>query len=201
MDAAMSGERLAVFAYGSLVSAPSAAHTLGRPVDRSVRARLPGWRRRWSLCRDNLRSEKTFALAADGAVPPFFLGLNLERDETAGDSPNGALIAISDAEAERLDGREMRYDRVEVTGDVSGGGAGAFDHVFAYIAKPERHAAKPPHGAVVNAAYARAVEAAFADLGPGELDLYRDTTEPCPVEVVEAVLVRDEIPPGNPRGW
>ena len=75
--------RLALFAYGSLVSPASAARTLGRPVEAPAPARLPGWRRRWSLARDNLRSEKTFA-RADGSAPPYFLGLNIEPTARAG---------------------------------------------------------------------------------------------------------------------
>jgi hypothetical protein len=54
---------------------------------------------------------------------------------------------------------------------------------------------------VILASYACAVEAAFESLGPGQLDLYRESTEPHPVEVVEGVLVRDRIPAGNPREW
>ena len=79
--------RVAVFAYGSLASLASAERTLGRPVEHAGRARLAGWRRRWSLARDNLRSEKTFARADDGTVPPHCLGLNIER--RAGPGPNG----------------------------------------------------------------------------------------------------------------
>jgi cation transport regulator ChaC len=190
--------RLAVFGYGSLVSPASAAETLGRPVD-PVPARLRGWRRRWTLCRDNLASEKTFALG-DGSVPPFVLGLNLERD--AGCAANGALIELSEAEALRLDLREVRYDRVDVSADaLVASGAPEPDGVITYVGKPERYAPEPPPGAVIMAAYLRAVEQAFAELGEGELESFRETTDPLPVEAVEATLVRDEIPPGNPRGW
>jgi hypothetical protein len=53
----------------------------------------------------------------------------------------------------------------------------------------------------VIAAYAERVESAFAALGEDQLRLYRETTGPPPVEVIDAVLVRDRIPPGNPREW
>ena len=36
---------------------------------------------------------------------------------------------------------------------------------------------------------------------PGQLELFRATTAPIPVEVIEATLVRDRIPAGNPRDW
>ncbi len=73
--------------------------------------------------------------------------------------------------------------------------------MFTFVAKPENFTYPPPAGAVILAAYARTVEAAFDSLGPGQLDLFRETTGPYPVEVVEAVLVRDRIPAGNPRDW
>jgi hypothetical protein len=54
----------------------------------------------------------------------------------------------------------------------------------------------------VIASYVRFVEAAFDALGPGQRELYLETTEPPPVEVAEADLVTDRaIPPGNPREW
>ena len=76
-----------------------------------------------------------------------------------------------------------------------------FDRVVTFTAKPANYAETPPPGAVILASYARAVEAAFESLGPGQLELFRETTGPHPVEVVEGVLVRDRIPAGNPREW
>jgi len=190
--------RVALFGYGSLVSPESAAVTLARPVPPPVPATLSGWRRRWSQCRDNLAVEKTFARSDGGVVPRHVLGLNIEPSEGAA-SLNGALLEVTEAELVRLDGRELRYDRVEVTGRVSPDDG--FERVFAYTAKRPNHAPEPPPGAVVLAAYVRRVEAAFAELGPDQVRLYRETTESFRAEMIEAVLVRDEIPPGNPREW
>jgi len=195
----MSG-RLALFAYGSLVSRASAERTLGRPVEHASLARLPGWRRGWSQVRDNLATEKTFADAETGVVPPHCLGLNLEHDpEAAG--PNGVLLEVSEAELERLAIREIRYDRIDVTDSAAAEAAAAFDRVVTFTAKPENFAPTLPPGAVILAAYLRAVQAAFGILGADQLNLFHETTGPPPVEVVEAVLVRDEIPSGNPRDW
>jgi cation transport regulator ChaC len=191
-------ERLAVFGYGSLVSPVSAAETLGRPVD-PVPARLHGWRRRWTICRNNRTSEKTFALA-DGSVPPYILGLNLEPDPEC--TANGVLIELTEADADRLDLREMRYDRADVTEAATlAEGAPPETRVITYVAKPERYAPSPPAGAVVMATYISTVEAAFAALGDGELERFRASTDAQPVEAVEATLVRDAIPPGNPKRW
>jgi cation transport regulator ChaC len=191
--------RIALFAYGSLVDPRSAELTLGRPVD-AVPATLEGWRRRWSVFRDNRRVEKTFVLA-DGRVPSFIVGLNLEEGQGRIPGPNGALLEVTATELERLDLRELRYDRVEVTAEIATKAPLAFDQVVTFTAKPSNYAPTSPPGAVILASYARAVEAAFESLGPGELELFRATTDPRPVEIVEGVLVRDRIPAGNPRDW
>jgi cation transport regulator ChaC len=193
--------RLAVFAYGSLVHPSSFERTLGREPEALAPGRLRGWRRRWSLLRDNLASEKTFARHPGGELPRWVLGLNLEPGEQADDemAPNGALIEINEAELERLDVRELRYDRVDVSGFVEGGEE--FDRIVTYTAKPEHFAADPPDGAVAMAPYMRAIEAAFRALGDGQWELFLNTTGPPPVETIEPRLIHDEIPPGNPRDW
>lgn len=190
--------RLAVFGYGSLASAASVAQTLGRPVETPIVARLEGWTRSWSLARDNARSEKTFA-RADGSLPRFCLGLDIEP-ATGRPPPNGALIELTEAELERLDLREMRYDRIEVTSSITPN-AEPFGAVFTYRARREHHRPTPPDDAILIANYLRTVEAAFAELGTEQLELFRATTPAPPVEVAEAFLVGDRIPAGNPRYW
>lgn len=188
-----------VFAYGSLVSRESAVQTLGEPVEVVGAARLQGWRRRWSTLRDNRASEKSFAPAEGGEPFRFCLGLNIEPDPGA-PGPNGMLLRISGAQLDRLDLRELRYDRVDVTNAIDGE-APAGSPVIAYVAKPRHHAPDAPPGAVILASYVRAVESAFDGLGAGALTTYRESTDPHPVDVVEGVLVAFEAPPGNPRAW
>jgi hypothetical protein len=191
--------RTALFAYGSLVDPASAAITLGRPVELAAVVRLEGWRRAWTQGRDNRRVEKTFARADDGSIPAWCLGLNLERDGDSARAPNGALIEVDAADLDRFDLRELRYVRADVTAALPGSG---FDEVIAYVARPEHHVPTPPPGAIVIAAYVRAVERAFEKLGSGALALFRTTTGAPPAEVVEANLVPDDrIPAGNPREW
>jgi hypothetical protein len=195
--------RIAVFGYASLVSPASASQTLGRPVEFAAVARLRGWSRAWTLGRDQQASEKTFA-RADGSIPRFCLGLNLEPDPAA-PAPNGVLIELTEAELDRLDLREVRYDRVDVTAaiafDHGAAPANAFDLVIAYTAKPRHHHPTAPADAVIVSTYPTTIEAAFDALGPGQLELFRATTAPPPVPLIEGTLVRDEIPPGNPRAW
>jgi hypothetical protein len=177
-----------LFAYGSLVSAESAAATLGHEMRAVAVTRLEGWRRRWSLIRDNEACEKTFARVDDGSLPGFCLGLNLEP-APGEPGPNGVLYEVSDADLDRLDAREVRYDRVDA------------GQALTYVAKASNFAPEAPAGSVIIAAYLQAIEAAFATLGPQELELFRETTDPPPAEVVDATLVADRIPPGNPRSW
>lgn len=188
---------LAVFAYGSLVARRSAGCTLGREVSDIVPVELTGWRRRWSLCRDNLNSEKKFARADGGPLPRYLLGLNLEPAPGQTDGPNGALIQLSDAEVARLDVRELRYDRVDVTSAIESD----FDRVITYTAKPEHFAPTPPENTIILARYAEVVGKGFAALGSNAAARFLETTGAPPVEVVKGVLVEDDIPPGNPREW
>lgn len=192
----MSG--LGVFAYGSLVAADSAAMTLGRPVPAPRPAELGGWRRRFTQARDNLRCEKTFALAS-GERPPWVLGLNVEPGEDDAGPVNGAVVEVTEEELARLATREIRYDAVDVTEET--GGDGLPTRVWTFTAKHDHFAPEPPAGAVILATYAQAVEEAFAALAPDGRDRFLATTGPYPVDRVEAKLVRDEIPPGNPTRW
>lgn len=192
---------LYVFAYGSLVSAASAAETLGRDEVLVQPAVLRGWERSFTLARDNRRCEKTFA-APDGSVPEIVLALNVEPDPSGRAEVNGALIELSPEEFARLDLRELRYDRVDVSGAVHpAGDPGAARTACTYTAKPGNRAAGTPAGSVVLAAYERTVEAAFAELGPDQLEAFRRTTRDCPAPRIEGVLVTDDIPAGNPRAW
>ncbi len=193
--------RLAVFAYASLVSRESAAATLGREVPRCPPARLPGWRRRWSVCRDNLAVEKTFARRDDGSLPERILSLNLEPSDEPAEAPNGVLLAVTEQELRRLDLRELRHRRVEVTDDIPADARGGCERVFAYTARNGHFTPSPRPGAVVLAAYLKGVRQAFAGLGEDELRLFDETTPPPPVEVTDGVLVHDRIPPGNPKEW
>jgi cation transport regulator ChaC len=200
MTDAGSGERVAVFGYGSLVARDSAAETLGHDPGPMPVVRLRGWRRRFSQARDNRAAEKTFAIPG-GAVPPFVLGLNLEPGADPGAAPNGALIAVTEADLAALDVRELRYNRTDVTAAIDGRAAEAFDRVIAYVAKPERFAPDPPAGAVILRTYASTIEAAFDGISAAEGELYRRTTLPYPAPLVDGVLIADRIPPGNPRRW
>jgi hypothetical protein len=189
--------RLGLFGYGSLVLHESASMTLGRPAGELRPVRLHDWRRRFSQRRDNLTCEKTFECDA-GWRPEWVLGLNVEEGEDEAGPVNGVVIELTEAELDRLDIREIRYDRVDVTESIEG--AGLPKRIVTYRAKPFHFAPEPPDDAVILETYASAVEEGFDLLGDGELGHYRATT-PYPVERVPATLVIDRIPEGNPRAW
>ena len=192
----MSG-RLGLFGYGSLVLHESASMTLGRPAGELRAVRLHGWRRRFSQRRDNLTCEKTFECAG-GWRPEWILGLNVEEAEDPAGPVNGVVIELTEAELDRLDIREIRYDRVEVTGSVEG--EDLPERIVTYTAKDFHFAPEAPEDSIILATYATAVEKGFRKLGPEELDHYVATT-PYPVDRHEAELVIDRIPEGNPRAW
>jgi cation transport regulator ChaC len=191
---------LAVFGYGSLASPASVSGTLGRGLEVIGQARLEGWRRRWSVMRDNRTSEKAFARALDGSIPAHCIGLNLEPTSGA-PAPNGVLLRASEADLDRLDLREVRYERADVTRDVRMTTGNCPDTVVTYVARAGNFAPDPPEDAIVIASYLEAVEAAFRALGPDALDEFWASTDRPPVEVAEAVLIEDRIPAGNPREW
>ncbi len=190
--------RLAVFGYGSLAHPASAAATLERELEVIGHARLAGWRRRWSVMRDNRATEKCFARARDGSIPAHCVGLNLERSAGA-PGPNGVLLAVTEADLERLDIREIRYERSDVTADVELRRGETAESVQAYTARAANYAPSAPPDAILVASYLRAVESAFAALGA--LDEFWATTDRPAVEIADAVLVEDAIPEGNPRNW
>ena len=189
--------RVGLFGYGSLVLRDSASMMLGRLIGELRPARLHDWRRRFSQRRDNLTCEKTFECEG-GWRPEWILGLNVEEGEDGAGPVNGVVIELTEAELYRLDIREIRYDRVEVTGSVQG--EDLPDRIVTYKAKAFHFAPEPPEDSVILATYAAAVEEGFEALGSGELEHYLATT-PYPVERVEATLVIDKIPDGNPREW
>ena len=188
---------LAVFGYGSLVSRASAARTLGPAAGTPIPATLHGWRRGFNQARRNREVEKTFAREDTGEVPEWILGLGIAPSPDGW--VNGALIELGVEAAERLDLREVRYERVDVTDRVEPLPGGLT--VFTYEPRTENRAPEPPPGSVILGSYLGTVEAAFDELGPGELERFRASTEIPAVELVEGRLIRDEIPPGNPRDW
>ena len=148
----------------------------------SYPASLGGWRRRFSQARDNLTCEKTFELD-DGVRPEWVLGLNVEPSEDNAGPVNGAVIELTELELERLAIREIRYDPIDVSDEITG--PSLPERVITFSAKPSHFAAEPPDGAVILATYTRAVEEEPSTTwAPTTSRAYRATTGPYPVECV-----------------
>ena len=142
------------------------------------------------LAKDELPIERMRVLPGDAAD---------EQSRYLEATVNGVVIELSEAELERLGIREIRYDLVDVTDQVDG--EDLPERIVTYTAKEFHFKPEPPEGAVILATYALACERAFDALGPGELERYLETTGPYPVERVDATLIRDARPEGNPRAW
>ena len=192
-----------MFGYASLASPASAAQTLGRPG--RVRRRRPAARLGARLDAGPRAggSEKTFA-RADGSMPALLPRAQPRARSATRRRPNGVLIELTEAELDRLDLRELRYDRGrrhrrDRARRRRGHGLRPRDRLPREARAPPPR--PPPEDAIIVATYPATIEAAFDALGPGQLDLFRATTAPPPAPLVEGTLVRDEIPPGNPRAW
>ncbi len=181
-----------VFGYGSLVCRPSLATYLGRePVagrDWSV-ARLGGFRRLWNTAMDNGTAEPgaRFWVRPDGNRPAGTVTyVGLLPDQSA--HVNGSVFHVSRRELHRLDGREGRYRRADVTvalhSEMDLDGA----RVFAYLPRLDamaRHSASVARGTDrIARIYRDRVVAGFERVGPAFLAEYRATTGalPSPVE-------------------
>ena len=153
--------------------------TLGRPAGELRPVRLHDWRRRFSQRRDNLTCEKTFECAG-GWRPEWILGLNVEEGEDGAGPVNGVVIELTEAELDRLDIREIRYDRVDVTGSVEG--EGLPERIVTYTAKDVPLRARAAGGRDdPRAPTPTPWSAASRPLGPDELEHYLATT-PYPAE-------------------
>jgi gamma-glutamylcyclotransferase (GGCT)/AIG2-like uncharacterized protein YtfP len=142
-----------LFAYGSLLSPESASRTLMRPITISdlVMTRIRGYKRTWTAPTD--------VIIADGDLESVRTALFLDLSAHSGSHCNGALLRISDNEWERLDLREISYDRIEIEAEL--------DHrsipAFTYVAPLERKASE----GIVLSRYVELIEQAL-ELYPKE---------------------------------
>ena len=161
-----------VFAYGSLADEVT-----------GVACELRGVRRVWGVAMDNAVTIAGYKEYRDlrGARPDVCVAfLDLERaDDDPAAAVNGVCVPVDATALAALDRRERNYVRVEVTADVEGAPPG---RVWAFTGRADARArlrdARAAGRAVVQRAYARSVEAAFARLGEAALERFRATTLP-----------------------
>lgn len=171
-----------IFGYGSLVSPVSFGLTLGRPlaVGRDVHyAVLAGWGRRWNYGVGTVagtHAGRSYSLVALGLAG------------SAGETANGVIGWVTDAELARLDRREADYDRVDVTGaiDVAVDLAAPVETYVPRASAVTRYeVAREAGTAAIEQRYWDLVAGAFAGFGAAERRRYLATTPAPDVPVLE----------------
>lgn len=170
-----------VFGYGSLVSPVSFGVTLGRALTVGVDfhyVELAGYGRRWNYGVGHATG------MLDGVEYRIVaLGVVASPDEVI----NGVVGWVTDAEVERLDRREIGYDRVDVTDLVSG--VELDGRVETYVPRPESIARYEQYRetgtGAIEQRYWDLVSGAFAAFGLAERNRYLATTPAPDVPVLE----------------
>lgn len=193
-----------IFGFGSLVDPDEFVRYVGYQPAMEVEwapARLNGHGRAWNVGMNNMiaRPDDKFYVTADnrrydGIVVT--LGVVANRDCAV----NGVVFRVERRALQRLDRRERRYDRVDVSGSIATSAQlRPGSTVYTYIPTSEALAVglegiKSGTGAVSRSYYDR-VERAFAQLGEGQLAQYRATTPEPTVAITELQVIR----PGTQR--
>ena len=122
----MTGSKIYVFGYGSLMNLQSIQKTVSRRVAREELqpAVLNDFVRKWDL----LEWIKFVDEPSAGIVPAVFLDVVRQL----GRQTNGILLSLTEDELTKMDGREKNYDRVNVSSLIAPRVGG---DVFTYIGK------------------------------------------------------------------
>jgi hypothetical protein len=182
-----------VFGYGSL--AAELPFAPGRePRDEGFIADLPGFARGWGVAMDNRRDLPGYKYytAPDGTRPPVFVSFLDVAPEARAAAVNGLCLPVDADHLRQLDRRERNYARRDVSDRIDAGGARVWVYVGTPAARGRLRESRRDGLAVIDATYRRAVETAFAALGPDELARCRASLAPGDLPVVE--LVRHELP-------
>jgi hypothetical protein len=155
--------------------------TLGRAYNGPfVPCRISGWRRIWDAYIPN---QTYYAQDGDGTFyPKGILYLNVRRDPAT--TLCGVAFVVTPEELAGFDEREVVYDRIAITEQLSGifGGVPA----YMYVCRPEhrRHDVRSPRDAAIRATYIQIVETGLSDLGTGFRDDYYTSSDPLPDHLV-----------------
>jgi hypothetical protein len=182
-----------VFGYGSLAAELSVVPDR-EPRDEGFLADLRGFARGWGVAMDNRRDLPGYKYytAADGTRPHVCVSF-LDVASAAEDvSVNGLCLPVDADELTRLDRRERNYGRSEVSDRIDARGARVWVYVGTRDARERLRSARRAGSAVIEAAYLRAVEAAFANLGEAESAASAPSLAPGELPVVE--LTRHDVP-------
>ena len=163
----MNDRKSYVFGYGSLMNPASIQRTVAREVPRDtlIPAILRDYVRKWDLV-DWIRFEQDLS---GTVVPAAFLDVA----QQPGREVNGILLALSEEELSRMDGREKNYDRVNISSLIE---PRVSPDVFTYVGK-DIHT-HPPSDTCVPADYEALVLAGVREWGAAFEAQYHQTTLP-----------------------
>jgi cation transport regulator ChaC len=193
-----------IFGYGSLVDPDDVERYVGfRPVEGMewAPAVLNGYERAWNVGMHNIhdRDDDKFYTTVEGErYKGIVLTLGLESNRDM--STNGLVFRIEPRNLAKLDSRERRYDRVDVTTSITTSAhLNPGSSVHTYI--PNRDAlATGADGmqagtGAVSRSYHDKVAHAFAQLGEEESARYVESTRESAVPLVDLQIIR----PGTKR--
>lgn len=180
-----------VFGYGSLVSPVSLGSTIGRVPMRGknfLGADCRGWERRWNY---GYRFSPERYRGSDVSNIDTVVALGIVANSSA--VMNGVIAAVSEAELAFLDQREVRYEQVDVTSEVTlleGDVARlSIDRIVTYVPTEAPIAdyldARDRGTAGIEIRYWNLVNSAFHDLLPGEGERFQALTLDPDIPVVE----------------
>lgn len=180
-----------VFGYGSLVSPVSLGSTIGRlPVrgENFVAADCRGWQRSWNY---GYRFSPERYHGSEVSKIDTVVALGIASDPSA--VMNGVIAAVSEDELASLDQREVRYEQVDVTSEISllEGDVESFeiDRIVTYVPTPAPIAdyvdARDRGTAGIEIRYWNLVTNAFNELLPGEGERFHALTLDPDIPVVD----------------
>jgi len=187
-----------IFGYGSLVDPADVERYVGsRPVEDMdwAPALLDGYERVWNVGMYNVHDrddDKFFTTAEGERYKGIILSLGLESNRDM--AVNGLVFRVERRDLSRLDRRERRYDRVDVTGSISTAARlTSGSTVYTYVPKPEALAVglegmRGGSGAI-SRSYHDKVVAAFAQLGEEAIARYEESTRQPYVPIVDLQIV------------
>lgn len=181
-----------VFGYGSLATGLAFTPTRRWRAEGFV-ADLPGFARGWGVAMDNGRDLPGYKYytAADGSRPPVFVSFLDVAPVGGAAAINGLCLPVNAEQLAWLDRRERNYSRVDVSDRVQAHGARVWVYMGTPAARERLCDARHDGLAVIDSAYLKAVEYAFAALGAEELALCRASLAPGELPVLE--LLRHEL--------
>lgn len=146
----MKSPNIYLFGYGSLINPKSIQRTLGREikVEYLIEAMIYNYVRKWQVVDWVIIEEYNM----EKPIPAIFLDMVRQ----SGAMTNGILIPIFENELDKMDKRERKYDRVNVSNLIE---PRISEYIFTYIGKKEH--TTPPKESCVLLEYEKIIEEGF----------------------------------------